>query len=166
MSHKIFIFVVIPVVGDASRPSVEGLTHTFGIAGLTIKLWDVDFIIDSTFLLIPPPPYRGVGDPDGATTASSFRTTVTGLALRPLLAPSSSTTSLAILLLRSCNLSGGSFIFSGVQGSSYCVSWRERSLSQHINHSLGSSPSNGGCGQWNEGLSRGGEITPHVSLSP
>ena len=54
LSHKVLVLIIIPVIGDASRPYAEGLTRTLGVAGFTIKLWDVDLIIDSTLLFIVP----------------------------------------------------------------------------------------------------------------
>ena len=52
LSHEVLILIIIPVIGDASRPSVEGLTPTLGVAGFTIKLRNVDLVIDSPFFLL------------------------------------------------------------------------------------------------------------------
>ena len=71
LSHEVLILIIIPVVGDASRPSAEGLAHTLGFAGFTIKLWDVYPIINSPLLFIVPPS-RGVGHSGGATEAGGF----------------------------------------------------------------------------------------------
>ena len=52
LSHEVLILIIIPVIGDTSRPSVEGLARTLGVAGFTIKLQDVDLVIDSPFFLL------------------------------------------------------------------------------------------------------------------
>ena len=52
LSHEVLILIIIPVIGDASRPSAEGLACTLGVAGFTIKLWDVDLVIDPPFFLL------------------------------------------------------------------------------------------------------------------
>ena len=99
LGHEVFVLIIVPIVGDASRSSVEGLTHTLSIAGFTIKLQDVDFVIDSTFLFVPSLSYRGVRHSSGATTASGFRATVTGFTLRSLFTSLPSTTPLAVFFL-------------------------------------------------------------------
>ena len=55
LSHEVLVLIIIPVIGDTSRPSAEGLAHTLGVAGFTIKLRDVGLVIDSTLLFIAPP---------------------------------------------------------------------------------------------------------------
>ena len=52
LRHELLILIVIPVIGDTSRPSMEGLTSTLSVAGFTIKLWDVDLVIDFTLHFI------------------------------------------------------------------------------------------------------------------
>ena len=52
LSHEVLILIIIPIIGDASRPLTEGLARTLGVAGFTIKLWDVDFVINSPFFLL------------------------------------------------------------------------------------------------------------------
>ena len=139
LSHEVLIFIVVPVIGDTSRPLTESLAHILGIAGFAIKFWDVDLIVDSTFLLVLPLPCGRAGCSGGATIAGSLRTAITGLTLRPLLAPSPSTT-LPVIFPLGSHLSHDSFIFRGVEGSSCCISWWQRCWC--ANHSWGSSPSN------------------------
>ena len=52
LSHEVLVLIIIPIIGDTSRPSTEGLTRPLGVAGFTIKLWDVDFVINSPFFLL------------------------------------------------------------------------------------------------------------------
>ena len=107
LGHEVLVLIIVPIVGVTSGPSTEGLAHTLSIAGFTIKLWDVDFVIDSTFLFAMSPPCRGVGHFGGAAKTSSFPAAVTGLTLRPTFTPLPSTAPLTILLLGSHSLSGG-----------------------------------------------------------
>ena len=44
--------MIIPIIGDASRPLTESLARTLSVAGFTIKLQDVDFVINSPFFLL------------------------------------------------------------------------------------------------------------------
>ena len=67
LSHEVLILIIIPVIGDALRPSAEGLAHTLGVAGFTIKLRDVDLVINPSLLFIAPLSCRGVGYSGGAT---------------------------------------------------------------------------------------------------
>ena len=52
LSHEVLVLIIIPVIRDTSRPSVEGLTRTLGVAGFTIKLRDVDLVINPPFFLL------------------------------------------------------------------------------------------------------------------
>ena len=52
LSHEVLVLIIIPVIGDATRPSAEGLARTLSVAGFTIKLWDVDLVIDPPFFLL------------------------------------------------------------------------------------------------------------------
>ena len=167
LSHEVLILIIIPVIGDASRPSVEGLARTLGVAGFTIKLWDVDLVIDSPLLFIAPLSRRGVRHSSGATETSSFLTTVTGLSLRPSFALFSPTTSLVIFLFRSHHFPGGSFVLRGVEGASHWDSWwGQQGLYQSISHSQGSDSSGGGGSQWDKWLGCSREITPSVPKPP
>ena len=51
---------------------MEGLAHALSVAGFTIKLWDVDLVIDSTFLFVVPPSCRQVRHPSGTAKTDSF----------------------------------------------------------------------------------------------
>ena len=68
----VLILIIIPIIGDTSRPSAEGLASTLGVAGFTIKLQNVDFVVDSPLLFIAPPSCRGVRHSGGATETGSF----------------------------------------------------------------------------------------------
>ena len=54
LGHEVLILIIVPIIGDASRPSMEGLTHTLGVTGFTVELRDVDFVINSPLLFIVP----------------------------------------------------------------------------------------------------------------
>ena len=51
---------------------MEGLARPLKVAGFTIKLQDVDFVINSPLLFIVPPSCQGVRNSGGATKASGF----------------------------------------------------------------------------------------------
>ena len=72
LGSEVFILIIVPIIGDASRPSTEGLTCTLGVTGFTIKLHDVDLVINSPLLFIASLSHQGVGDSSGATKASGF----------------------------------------------------------------------------------------------
>ena len=72
LSHEVLVLIIIPVIGDASRPLVEGLACTLGVAGFTIKLQDVDLVIDSPLLFTVPLSCQGVRHSGGATETSGF----------------------------------------------------------------------------------------------
>ena len=74
LSHEVLVLIIIPIigVGDALGPLMEGLTRTLGVAGFTIKLWDVNFVINSPFLFIVSPSRGGVRDSVGVTKTSGF----------------------------------------------------------------------------------------------
>ena len=67
LGHEVLILIIIPIIGDAPRPSAKGLAHTHRVPGLTIELRDVDFVINSPLLFIASPSHQGVRNSSGAT---------------------------------------------------------------------------------------------------
>ena len=66
LGHEVLVLIIIPIIGDALRPSVKGLARTLRVTGLTIELRDVNFVINSPLPFIVSPSYQGVGNSSGA----------------------------------------------------------------------------------------------------